>query len=754
MLELIVGVVMLGILAAIAVPSYARVVKRSQDDAGEAELAAVSRDATATFIAAEAEGDWVTAVEAAVAEVVLTPPAAGETTFTSFLDDPAISTKGFSEAYGEVSYIFDDDRNYAAAMMTRAGSCAMILIGDGALEGLWTIRKALGANCRGGLAFAGEQPDDSYEFADPDTYGLPDAPTNVTALGGVTQATISWTASSSTDLSHYQIRRDGVDIGVQISKTEISYVDTGLAPATSYTYEVVAVDTTALSSAPGGPATALTAPATPQDLTATQTAPTVVTMTWTASPGTVAGYRMFIDGSQVWQGSGTTFTHTSSDTASPLTAGTTFHYQVASYNATAQSPTSDAVEITTTPAAPGAITTTPADKQVYVTWPEVPGSVSGYHVLRDNVVVGTITVGTTNFTDSGLTNGVTYTYTVRAYNSGGNGPESQPASATPYTVPAAPADLRATPGNTIVTLTWTPVVSGPAAPVTGYRVFMGGVQVYQGTNPAQTSHVVSALRNGTRYFFQMATYGDAGQGPMSPTVQATPGTRPGAPIGVVGSSPSPEQARVVFHPPFNDGGAAIFSYTVSCSSSTGGVARTVTRGAPPGSPATLTRLSGGHTYSCRVLATNWWGSSPYSAPSANFLVAPVYPYPYPSYYPYPGPYPYPYPNYYAYPYPYPRYYPFPYPYEAPSNSSGSPVTPVTPPPPPPDIYPYPAYYAYPYPANYQYPYPYPSYYAYPGPYRNYDYPGPYRDYGYPGPLPSPPIETCDQYNGDWMAMCG
>ena len=56
---------------------------------------------------------------------------------------------------------------------------------------------------------------------------------------------------------------------------------------------------------------------------------------------------------------------------------------------------------------------------------------------------------------SGLTNGTTYTFQVRAVNSSGGGLASDERSAVPSTTPGAPT-LTATAGDEEVRLTWTP----------------------------------------------------------------------------------------------------------------------------------------------------------------------------------------------------------------------------------------------------------------------------------------------------------
>lgn len=77
-------------------------------------------------------------------------------------------------------------------------------------------------------------------------------------------------------------------------------------------------------------------------------------------------------------------------------------------------------------------------------------------------------------------------------------------------------------------------------------------------------------------------------------------------------------AEVTFSPPATTGGLAVSSYTVSCSSASGGTTRTQTG---PSSPITVLGLTGAKTYTCAVTATNAAGTGVTSSASAPFDAA-------------------------------------------------------------------------------------------------------------------------------------
>jgi hypothetical protein len=91
-------------------------------------------------------------------------------------------------------------------------------------------------------------------------------------------------------------------------------------------------------------------------------------------------------------------------------------------------------------------------------------------------------------------------------------------------------------------------------------------------------------------------------------IAGAPG-QPGIPTVV---KPAPGSLRVTFAAPMSNG-APITSYSVTCTSTNGGVTKSSTGSA---SPITVTGLSITKTYRCQVSATNSRGTGPLSRPSA------------------------------------------------------------------------------------------------------------------------------------------
>ena len=92
----------------------------------------------------------------------------------------------------------------------------------------------------------------------------------------------------------------------------------------------------------------------------------------------------------------------------------------------------------TPPPAPATLTATAWDSLVVLGWPASSGA-SSYNVKRATTTGGAYSivsnVGTTNFTDSGLSDGANYYYVVSALNTAGESTNSVPAGATPLQLP-------------------------------------------------------------------------------------------------------------------------------------------------------------------------------------------------------------------------------------------------------------------------------------------------------------------------------
>ena len=133
----------------------------------------------------------------------------------------------------------------------------------------------------------------------------------------------------------------------------------------------------------------------------------------------------------------------------------------------------------TVPDAPTGLVATRGNETVTLSWsaPTYDGGsqITGYNVYRGTTPggEGSTPIATSEsiiITDTAVTNGITYYYTVRAVNAIGPGIASSEASATPATAPEFPTSLTATGGQGTVHLTWI-APNDRGLSITNYKIY-------------------------------------------------------------------------------------------------------------------------------------------------------------------------------------------------------------------------------------------------------------------------------------------
>jgi hypothetical protein len=275
----------------------------------------------------------------------------------------------------------------------------------------------------------------------------------------------------------------------------------------------------------------------------------------------------------------------------------------------------------TVPGAPTAVVAEPGDRSASVTW--VPplsngGSpITGYSVVSSpgNVTVN-VGAAVTNATVSGLTNGTTYTFTVKAINIAGASAGATSNAIVPRTLPGAPTNVSAVPGDASATVSWIAPSNTGGLPLIGYVVtplLNGVLQSPLSLLSTATTQTVTGLVNGATYTFTVKATTLSGNGPASATSNAvTPRTVPGAPTGVTAAG-GDGSATVSWTAPASDGGAAITGYTVTPIAN--GAAQSPRTFSSTATTQTITGLANLSSYTFTVAATNVAGTGPASAAS-------------------------------------------------------------------------------------------------------------------------------------------
>ncbi len=203
-----------------------------------------------------------------------------------------------------------------------------------------------------------------------------------------------------------------------------------------------------------------------------------------------------------------------------------------SYGTSTASSATTSVTPATVPDAPTNVAGAIGDTVANVSWSAPAfngGSAITYYTVTSNTGGHSTTTSNTNAVVTGLTNGVTYTFTVTATNALGTSTASGTSNGvTPATVPTAPLNLAATVQDSSIDLSWSAPASNGGSSLTDYiieyklssggtwSVFSDGV----GTTPATT---VTSLSNDNSYDFRIYAKNIVGTSTASSIVSATPG---------------------------------------------------------------------------------------------------------------------------------------------------------------------------------------------------------------------------------------
>ena len=319
------------------------------------------------------------------------------------------------------------------------------------------------------------------------------APTGLTAQpASDNSVALSWTAATGgTGQFTYYLYRNGTQLPQSITTT--STTDAGLAPNTSYSYTVSAVDSDG-SPTPQTSSVSATTYAIPviASFTGTQASSSQINLSWSASdahgPG-LTGFKLYRGGSII----GAFAAATTSYTDTGLSPGTSYSYQLSTTDSAGDIVTANTSVSTYPPPVISGLTVTSASStSMILTW---SGSDTGgpggliYSVARGSTP---LSCTTSPCTDSGLAAGTQYSYTVTASDSAG---DQSNASGSQYTVPSAPGAIAVSSvSTTTATISW----AAAAGTVTNYQYSLNGGATWSSTGTALSASI-AGLSSGTTY---------------------------------------------------------------------------------------------------------------------------------------------------------------------------------------------------------------------------------------------------------------
>ncbi|OMD21744.1 S-layer homology domain-containing protein, partial [Paenibacillus odorifer] len=238
-----------------------------------------------------------------------------------------------------------------------------------------------------------------------------------------------------------------------------------------------------------------------------------------------------------------------------LINGTAYYFIVKAVNPDGISAASNEVTRTPQVPAPGApILHSPVASNgiIGLTWDPVKGAI-GYTIYQGitsgiyETQVATVSESVYNYDVTGLTNGQSYYFVVKASNPGGESAASNEVSTKPRTSPSAPTGLIAVAGDGEATVTFAVPDSNGGTPITNYEVTAspGNIVTVGATSPI----TVTGLANATTYSFTVKAINSAGSSvasevsnsvtPKSSTeVEVTPTPTPPTPTPTPTESPT------------------------------------------------------------------------------------------------------------------------------------------------------------------------------------------------------------------------
>ena len=353
----------------------------------------------------------------------------------------------------------------------------------------------------------------------------PALPASLTA-GAVTTTSLefSWPASAGAETYGYQYKKTA-DINWEAEQTTPTATVTlsGLDNATAYDFQVRATNSAGSSGYTQGSAST-TALAVPTGFAVNITG-TTATLVWAeVSEATEYEYRHKHIRVTRWTTSSTSGT---TGTIDSLVSGATFDFQVRAKNPGGESGWADS-RVTLKPAAPARVTTgTATTTSLAFSWSASVGAMNyGYQYKKttDGNWETEQTAALTSVTLSGLDQGTSYDFQVRATNSAGSSGYTQGSGSTTTPPPAIPTGLVITTTASGATLDWDDVAG---ATIYIYRYKKTAERTWGSDVEAISSEaVVSQLENGTSYDFQVWARNTSGAGQ---TVDRSVFTNPATP---------------------------------------------------------------------------------------------------------------------------------------------------------------------------------------------------------------------------------
>lgn len=286
-------------------------------------------------------------------------------------------------------------------------------------------------------------------------------------------------------------------------------------------------------------------PHAPTNLQATALGTSLIKLTWTDNANDETGFKIQrkVGANGVWTVIATVAPNTTTFENTGLLTGTTYYYLVSAFNEAGSLGNSNEAGATTDNGLPGApaslIASALSTTQIKLGWIDNSANENGFSIRRKTGIDGTWSVietigpNSTSYLNVRLDPGVTYYYSVSAFNIWGESAPSNEASATTEdgkggtTPPAPPSNLEASALPTkfmpkIVALTW----NDNSTNETGFRIRrktgLNGAWEEVTTLGANVTELINVgLTRGETYYYNVAAFNAAGETRSARDVRVT-----------------------------------------------------------------------------------------------------------------------------------------------------------------------------------------------------------------------------------------
>ncbi|HVM20146.1 MAG TPA: hypothetical protein VM307_09315 [Egibacteraceae bacterium] len=312
----------------------------------------------------------------------------------------------------------------------------------------------------------------------------PSTPAGLTAeAAGASAIRLSWSpATDDLEVAGYRVRRGEQDLG---TVTGLSFDDTGLAQAATYSYSVTALDSSGNASLPASTTHFLpdtTPPSAAGSFAASQSGPRAVSLRWAAATDNIAvtGYRVLRNGKLL-----ATVTTLGYEDAS-VVDGYAYDYAVRAVDEAGNvGPTLSAgvaLPDVTAPSAPGALAGLISGTTARIDWGAATDNVAvvGYVVSRHGAADVVLPATARSYSEAGLPDG-SYSFQVRAFDAAGNHGATLVTqlriSSVDTTAPSVPGGLKAkSMARRYIQLSWQPSTDDRAGTIR-YALFRGTTRI-------------------------------------------------------------------------------------------------------------------------------------------------------------------------------------------------------------------------------------------------------------------------------------